>query len=37
MLAGKGVDGSQPHYPFKQDFINRGERVAAPALARLRG
>ena len=25
VLAGKGVDGNQPNYPFKRDFIYRGE------------
>jgi len=25
VLAGKGVDGSQPNYPFRRDFIYRGE------------
>lgn len=25
VLAGKGVDGKQPNYPFQRDFIYRGE------------
>jgi cyclopropane-fatty-acyl-phospholipid synthase len=23
VLAGKGIDGSQPNYPFKRDFVYR--------------
>jgi cyclopropane-fatty-acyl-phospholipid synthase len=25
VLAGKGIDGSQPNYPFKRDYLYRGE------------
>jgi len=25
VLAGKGIGGGQPNYPFKRDYIYRGE------------